>query len=110
MPSGSELSAAGTPSSLSCISLFSQPLFAAIFEMSATTPTSDNQVTIGIDFGTTGCSVGVLPESGTPDIIANEEGNRTTSSIIAFTHEELLIGGESALAQWVNNAKNTVFH
>jgi heat shock 70kDa protein 1/2/6/8 len=64
-------------------------------------------VAIGIDLGTTFSAVGIM-RNGKVDIIANDQGNRTTPSYVAFTSEERLIG-ESAKNQAALNAQNTVF-
>ena len=64
-------------------------------------------VAIGIDLGTTFSAVGVM-RGGKVDIIANDQGNRTTPSYVAFTSEERLIG-ESARNQAALNSVNTIF-
>jgi heat shock protein 1/8 len=62
---------------------------------------------IGIDLGTTYSCVGVFRDDRC-DIIANDQGNRTTPSFVAFTDTERLIG-DAAKNQVAMNPKNTVF-
>jgi molecular chaperone DnaK (HSP70) len=62
---------------------------------------------IGIDLGTTYSCVGVWQHDRV-EIIANEQGNRTTPSYVAFTDTERLVG-EAAKNQVAVNPQNTVF-
>ena len=64
---------------------------------------------IGIDLGTTNSCVAVV-EGGEPKVIINEEGTRTTPSVVAFLKggEEVLVGG-TAKRQAVANPENTVY-
>ena len=62
---------------------------------------------IGIDLGTTNSCVAVV-ENGTPKVIENSEGTRTTPSIVAYTDAEVLVGAP-AKRQAVTNPKNTIY-
>jgi len=63
---------------------------------------------IGIDLGTTNSCVAVL-EGGEPKVIANEEGARTTPSIVAFSKSGERLVGQVAKRQAITNPENTVF-
>ncbi|MCK9361982.1 MAG: molecular chaperone DnaK [Syntrophales bacterium] len=63
---------------------------------------------IGIDLGTTNSCVAVM-EGGDPAVIANQEGNRTTPSIVAFAENGERLVGQVAKRQAVTNSENTVY-
>ncbi len=63
---------------------------------------------IGIDLGTTNSAVAVF-ESSSPKIINNEEGDRTTPSVVAFTNDGDRLVGASALRQAIVNPNKTVY-
>lgn len=63
---------------------------------------------IGIDLGTTNSCVAVM-EGGTPKVIENAEGKRTTPSIVAYTADGQVLVGESAKRQAITNPKNTLY-
>ena len=62
---------------------------------------------IGIDLGTTNSCVAVM-EGGKPTVIANQEGARTTPSVVAFTKTGERLVGEPAKRQAVTNADKTI--
>ncbi|MEM9882121.1 MAG: molecular chaperone DnaK [Planctomycetota bacterium] len=64
--------------------------------------------TIGIDLGTTNSVVAVM-EAGSPKVLINSSGNRTTPSIVAFTDKDERLVGQPARQQQVTNPKGTVF-
>ena len=68
---------------------------------------ADSGKIIGIDLGTTNSVVSVM-EGGQPTVIANEEGGRTTPSVVAFAEDGERLVGEAAKRQIVHNAKNTI--
>jgi molecular chaperone DnaK len=63
---------------------------------------------IGIDLGTTNSVVAVM-EAGQPTVIANQEGARTTPSVVAFTKSGERLVGQVAKRQAITNPENTVF-
>ncbi|MBI3697275.1 MAG: molecular chaperone DnaK [Acidobacteria bacterium] len=64
--------------------------------------------TIGIDLGTTNSVVAVM-EGGQPTVIANQEGARTTPSVVAFTKSAERLVGQVAKRQAITNPENTIF-
>ncbi len=63
---------------------------------------------IGIDLGTTNSVVAVM-ENGQPTVIVNQEGARTTPSVVALTKDKERLVGQVAKRQAVTNPENTVF-
>ena len=63
---------------------------------------------IGIDLGTTNSAMAVM-EGGKPEIIANQEGNRTTPSVVAINKNGDRLVGQLARRQAVTNPKNTIY-
>ena len=63
---------------------------------------------IGIDLGTTNSVVAIM-EGGEPKVIINEEGNRLTPSVVAFTKDGEILVGQTAKRQAITNPENTVF-
>ena len=63
---------------------------------------------IGIDLGTTNSCVAIM-EGGDPVVIANQEGNRTTPSIVAITESGERLVGQVAKRQAITNSENTVY-
>ena len=64
--------------------------------------------TIGIDLGTTNSVVAIV-EAGEPKVIPNEEGGRTTPSVVAFTKSGERLVGQVAKRQAITNPENTIF-
>jgi molecular chaperone DnaK len=62
---------------------------------------------IGIDLGTTNSVVSVM-EGGEPKVIINEEGGRTTPSVVAFADNDAILVGQTAKRQAVTNPERTV--
>ncbi len=63
---------------------------------------------IGIDLGTTNSAVAIM-EGGNPKLIPNEEGGRTTPSVMAITKDDERLVGQVAKRQAVTNPENTVY-
>ena len=64
---------------------------------------------IGIDLGTTNSCVSVFESGDTAKIIENQEGDRTTPSIVAYTEDDEVLVGQAAKRQAVTNPSNTLF-
>jgi molecular chaperone DnaK len=62
---------------------------------------------IGIDLGTTNSCVSLI-EGSTPSVIVNQEGKRTTPSVVSFKDGDIRIG-DSAKRQAVTNPENTIY-
>jgi len=69
---------------------------------------SEMSKVIGIDLGTTNSVVAVM-EGGEPTVIVNQEGGRTTPSVVGFTKDGERLVGQVAKRQAVTNPENTVF-
>ncbi len=63
---------------------------------------------IGIDLGTTNSCVAVM-EGGSPRVIENSEGSRTTPSVVAYTDDGEILVGQAAKRQAITNPENTLF-
>ncbi|MCG6550977.1 MAG: molecular chaperone DnaK [Candidatus Magnetominusculus sp. LBB02] len=63
---------------------------------------------IGIDLGTTNSCVAVV-QAGEPVVIPNQEGNRTTPSVVGFTDKDERLVGQIAKRQAITNPENTIF-
>ena len=63
---------------------------------------------VGIDLGTTNSVVAVM-EGGEPEVIANQEGGRTTPSVVAFSKQDERLVGQVAKRQAVTNPENTIY-
>ena len=63
---------------------------------------------IGIDLGTTNSVVAIM-EGGQPKVIVNQEGSRTTPSVVAFTRDGEILVGAPAKRQAITNAENTIY-
>ena len=63
---------------------------------------------IGIDLGTTNSCVAIV-EDGQPEVLTNQEGTRTTPSVVAFTKENTNLVGQIAKRQAVTNPENTIY-
>lgn len=71
-------------------------------------PSSNNDIVIGIDLGTTNSCVAV-EKDGRFEVIANSQGERTTPSFVAFTEEGERLIGQAAKGQVTSNVKRTIY-
>lgn len=67
-----------------------------------------NDITIGIDLGTTNSCVAIF-ENGQAKVLENEEGTRTTPSVVAYLKNNQKLVGHTAKNQRISNPKNTLF-
>ena len=67
-----------------------------------------NDITIGIDLGTTNSCVSIF-ENGQTKVIENDEGTRTTPSVVAYLKNNKKLVGYTAKNQRISNPKNTLF-
>jgi len=67
-----------------------------------------NDITIGIDLGTTNSCVAIF-ENGQAKVLENEEGARTTPSVVAYLKNSQKLVGNTAKNQRISNPKNTLF-
>src|SRR5690349_24066464 len=63
---------------------------------------------IGIDLGTTNSVVAIM-DGKDPKVIVNEEGDRTTPSVVAWTDQDEVIVGQMAKRQAITNPEGTVY-
>ncbi len=63
---------------------------------------------IGIDLGTTNSVVAIM-EGGSPKVLINSQGNRTTPSVVGFNDKGDRLIGQPAKHQQVTNPKNTIY-
>jgi len=77
-------------------------------EAEVSTQMADSGKVIGIDLGTTNSAVAIM-EGGQPTVIPNEEGGRTTPSVVSFTEDGERLVGAIAKRQSVTNPKGTVY-